>query len=184
MTEEYEIKRRISRMSSRLYGDLRTICGTEGLTQKSLENLIQDVTLDRIKLAFSLYTCAKRLDAHKDKQDGDYRSIISRCYYCHYHLARAAMFCVTRDDIDDHEKLSKNLGKVLPLEYAEFIEKLEQYRNIRNEVEYSPYPEIDKSLIETAEQILYETKCSVELIIRFFRERGIEVDATTYPKIL
>ena len=76
------------------------------------------------------------------------------------------------------------MGKVLPLEYAEFIEKLEQYRNIRNEVEYSPYPEIDKSLIETAEQILYETKCSVELIIRFFRERGIEVDATTYPKIL
>ena len=57
----------------------------------------------------------------------------------------------------------RNLGKVLPSEYAEFIEKLERYQGIRNDVEYSPvsrrrqlakrtYPEIDKSLKETAEQ--------------------------------
>jgi uncharacterized protein (UPF0332 family) len=178
MSEEYEIKRKISRLSSRLYGEIRTICGTEGLTQSRLEELIQVVTLDRIKLAFSLYACAKKLDAQSDKQDGDYRSIISRCYYCHYHLARAAVFWITRDDIDEHETLPKNLGKVLPLEYAEFISKLEQYRDIRNEVEYSPYPEIDKSLEETAKEILQETKRSIELIIRCFSERGLEVDAT------
>ena len=41
MSEEYEIKRKISRLSSRLYGDIRTICGTEGLTQNRLEELIQ-----------------------------------------------------------------------------------------------------------------------------------------------
>ena len=76
-------------MSSRLYGEIRTICGTEGLTQSRLEELIQ-----------------------------------------------------------------------------------------RNEVEYSPYPEIDKSLKETAEKILKETKLSLELIVRCFRERGLEVDAT------
>jgi hypothetical protein len=70
------------------------------------------------------------------------------------------------------------LGKVLPSEYAEFINKLEQYRDIRNEVEYSPYPEIDKSLEETAKEILKETKRSIELIISCFSERGIEVDAT------
>ena len=103
MSEEYEIKRKISRLSSRLYGDIRTICGTEGLTQSRLEKLIQVVTLDRIKLAFSLYACAKKLDTQSDKQDGDYRSTISRCYYCHYHLARAAIFFITRDDIDDAE---------------------------------------------------------------------------------
>ncbi|MBC8232353.1 hypothetical protein H8E77_22630 [bacterium] len=39
----------------------------------------------------------------KQSQDGDYRSIISRCYYCYYHLARAAIFFITRDDIDDAE---------------------------------------------------------------------------------
>jgi len=91
-----EVKRKISRLSSRLYGDIRTICGTEGLTQERLEKLIQSVTLDRVKLAFSLYDCAKKLDAQSDKQDGDYRSIISRCYYCHYHLARAAIFFITK----------------------------------------------------------------------------------------
>jgi len=178
MSQEYEIKRKISRLSSKLYGDIRTICGTEGLTQNRLEQLIQTVTLDRIKLAFSLYACAKKLDAHKDKQNGDYLSMISRCYYCHYHLARAAIFLITRDDVDEHEKLPKNLSKVLPLEYSEFIKKLEQYRGIRNEVEYSPYPEIDKSLKETASEILQETKRSIELIISCFNERGIEVDAT------
>jgi len=178
MSEEYEIKRKISRLSSSLYGDIRTICGTEGLTQNKLEQLIQTVTLDRIKLAFSLYACAKKLDANDDKQNGDYRSIISRCYYCHYHLARAVIFEITRDDIDEHEKLPRNLGKVLPSKYIEFIKKLEQYRGIRNEVEYSPYPEIDKSLKETASEILQETKRSIELIISCFNERGIEVDAT------
>ncbi|MBM3235902.1 HEPN domain-containing protein [Candidatus Poribacteria bacterium] len=178
MSEEYEIKRKISHLSSRLYGDIRTICGTEGLTQSRLEELIQVVTLDRIKLAFCLYACAKKLDAHEDKQDGDYRSIISRCYYCHYHLARAAIFSLTKDDIDEHEKLPKSLSKVLPSEYAEFIKKLEQYRGIRNEIEYSPYPEIDNSLEETAKEILQETKHSIELIVCCFRERGIEVDAT------
>ena len=178
MNEEYEVKRKISRPDSReLYGDIRTICGTEGLTQSRLEEFIQVVTLDRIQLAISLYDCAKKLDAHKDKQDGDYRSIISRCYYCHYHLARATIFWITRDDIDDHEKLPKSLGKVLPPEYAEFIKKLEQYRGIRNEVEYSPYPEIDKSLKETASEILQETKHSIELIVRCFSERGLEVNA-------
>ena len=81
-----------------------------------LEKLIQIVTFDRIKLAFSLYTCAKKLDTQSDKQNGDYRSIISRCYYCHYHLARAVIFFITRDDIDDHKELPKGLGKVLPSE--------------------------------------------------------------------
>ena len=175
--DENEVKRKISRLSSRLYGDIRTICGTEGLTQSRLEELIHVVTLDRIKLAFSLYACAKRLDVQPDKQDGDYRSIISRCYYCHYHLARAAVFWIVRDDIDDHKELPKSLGKALPSEYAEFIKKLEQYRGIRNEVEYSPYPEIDKSLEETAKEILQETKRSIELIVRCFTERGLEVNA-------
>ena len=64
------------------------------------------------------------------------------------------------------------------MEYAEFISKLEQYRDIRNEVEYSPYPEIDKSLEETASEILQETKRSIEFIVCCFRERGLEVDAT------
>lgn len=178
MSEEYEIKRKISRLSSRLYGEIRTICGTEGLTQSSLEKLIQAVTLDRIKLAFSLYACAKKLDEHKDKRDGDYRSIISRCYYCHYHLARASMFLTTRDDIDDHKKLPKSLSKVLPSEYAEFTDKLEQYRVVRNEAEYSPYPDIDKSLEETASEMLQETQFSIELIVRYFSERGVEIDAT------
>ena len=87
MNNEYEIKKRISRLSSRLYGDIRAICDKDGLTQDSLEDLIRSVTFDRVRLALSLYKSAKTLDFQSNKQDGDYRSIISRCYYCHFHLA-------------------------------------------------------------------------------------------------
>ncbi|MBD3183129.1 HEPN domain-containing protein [Candidatus Poribacteria bacterium] len=176
MAEEHGIMRRISRISSRLYGDLRYICRGEGLTQERLESYIREVTIDRIKLAFSLYTCAISLDEHKDKKDGDYRSIISRCYYCHYHLARAMIFWISRDDIDKHEKLPKNLGKILSTEYAEFIDKLERFRGIRNEVEYSPYPEVDRSLREISEHILVETKTSIELMVCCFQERELDFD--------
>ncbi len=49
---------------------------------------------------------------------------------------------------------------------AEFTDKLEQYRVVRNEAEYSPYPDIDKSLEETASEMLQETQFSIELIVR------------------
>jgi uncharacterized protein (UPF0332 family) len=176
MNNEYEIKKRISRLSSRLYGDIRAICDKDGLTQDSLEDLIRSVTFDRVILALSLYESAKTLDSQSNKQDGDYRSIISRCYYCHFHLARALIFLITKDDIDDHEKLPKKLSISLPSDYAVFIDKLEQYRRIRNEADYSPYPEIDGSLDAVALQILQETEASIRLISQCFRERGIVID--------
>jgi translation initiation factor 2 alpha subunit (eIF-2alpha) len=74
--------------------------------------------------------------------------------------------------------LPKALSKILKEEYTELIDKLEEYRGIRNEVEYSPYPDIDKSLKETASELLQETKLSIELFVRCFKERGIEIDAT------
>lgn len=178
--EEHQIKRRLSRLSSRTYGDIRALCRAEGLTQARLEHLIQSVVVDRIQLALSLYACARKLDAQPHKHDGDYRSMISRGYYCHYHLARAAVFWMTRDDVDQHETLPKRLGKVWPTEHIEFIERLERYRGIRNEVEYSPYPEIDEPLSETAAQVLRETELSVELLVRWFYEKGVEVDTTTW----
>ena len=176
--EEQEIKRKISHLSSRLYGDIRIICGTEGLTQNRLDEYIKLVTVDRITLALSLYASAGKLHAQSDTQDGDYRTIISRCYYCHYHLARALTFWVIRDDVDAHDKLPKTLSKILEEEYTGLVDKLEEYRGIRNEVEYSPYPDIDKSLKETASELLQETKLSIDLFVRCFRERRIEIDAT------
>ena len=180
MNDEYEIKKTISRLSSRLYGDIRVICSSEGITQLKLDELVQSVTIDRIMLALSFYECAKKIEVQLHKQDGDYRSIISRCYYCQYHLARALIFLITKDDIDNHEKLPKKLGDCLKSVGASFIvDKLEQYRSIRNEVDYSPYPEIDGSLDAVALKILRETESYIKLILQFFEERGITIDTNT-----
>ena len=174
-----EIKRIVSALSSRVYGDIRAICATVDLTQDKLEELIRSAVFDRVELAISLYKTAQTINAQSDKQDGDYRSIISRCYYCHYHLARALVFLITKDDIDNHEELPKKLGKFLPSNYAIFIDKLERYRRIRNEVDYSPYPEIYDSLNFVALEVLRETEVSIKLILQYFEERGVSIDANT-----
>jgi uncharacterized protein (UPF0332 family) len=178
MNDEYEIKKTISRLSSRLYGDIRVICSSEGITQLKLDELVQSVTIDRIVLALSFYECAKKIGSQLYKQDGDYRSIISRCYYCHYHLARALIFLITKDDVDNHEKLPKKLSDCLKSDYALFIDRLDRYRRIRNEVDYSPYPEINDSLDAVALQIIQETEESIKLILQCFKERGIMIDAS------
>jgi uncharacterized protein (UPF0332 family) len=175
-----EIKRIISALSSRVYGDLRTICAAGDLTQVELEELIFSAVSDRVELAISLYKTAQTISVQLDKQDGDYRSIISRCYYCHYHLARALVFLITKDDIDNHEKLPKKLTECLKSDhilYALFVDRLDQYRWIRNEVDYSPYPEIDGPLDTVALQILQETEESIKLILQCFNERGIIINA-------
>jgi len=178
MNDEYEIKKTISRLSSRLYGDIRVICSSEGITQIKLDELVQSVTTDRVMLALSFYECAKKIEVQLYKQDGDCRSIISRCYYCQYHLARALIFLITKDDVDNHEKLPKKLGECLKSDYTPFVDRLDQCRRIRNEVDYSPYPEIDDSLNAVTLQILQETEESIKLILQCFKERGIVIDAS------
>ena len=71
--EEQEIKRKISHLSSRLYGDIRIICGTEGLTQNRLDEYIKLVTIARITLALSSGSelkCLKCLKCLKLEKQG------------------------------------------------------------------------------------------------------------------
>ena len=102
------MRRAVSSLSSKEYGDIRIICGSEGLTKEKLEEYIKLVTADRIDLGLSFYGSANKLHL---KDDGDCPSIVSRCYYCCYHLARALIFLVLRDDIGDHSTLPTGIGK-------------------------------------------------------------------------
>lgn len=163
-----------STLSSKEYGDIRIICGSEGLTKEKLDEYIRLVTADRINLGLSFYGSARKLDL---KDDGDCRSIVSRCYYCCYHLARALIFLVLRDDMDDHSRLPKALEKVLTEEDNTFADRLDEWRGIRNEIEYSPFPKVDKPLSETAAEMLEGTGEFMESFAPYFRERGVEFDA-------
>jgi len=168
------IKRAVSGLSSKEYGDIRIICGSEGLTKEKLDEYIRLVTADRINLGLSFYGSARKLDL---KDDGDCRSIVSRCYYCCYHLARALIFLVLRDDIGDHSRLPKVLEKVLTEEDNKFADRLDEWRGVRNEMEYSPFPKIDKPLSETAAEMLEGTKEFIESFAPCFGERGVVLDA-------
>ena len=159
-----EIKRAISKLSSKQYGDIRIICGSEGLTSEKLDEYVRLVTTDRINLALSFLLTIKKLEIN----DGDSPSIISRCYYCCYHLARALVFLVTKDDIDAHDKLPNMLRRVLNTEDDWLADKLDEWRGIRNQVEYSPYPRIENSVKETASQMLRFDKDVFKTIRRLF----------------
>lgn len=172
MLTDDEIKRTISGLSSRQYGNIRTICGGEGLTKKKLDKYVEQVTIDRINLALSFYNSAKKLEIN----DEDSLSIISRCYYCYYHLARALVFLITKNDINDHDKLPNMLRRVMKTEDKWLADKLDDWRGIRNEVEYSPYPQIENAVTKTASQMLRSTRTLSKLLEGYFKERGIDND--------
>lgn len=167
------IKRAILKLTSKEYATIRLICKREPLTVEVLERHIRGAVLDRVQLGLSFYSCARSLPL---ESDGTCRSIISRCYYCCYHLARALVFLVTRGDVDEHRKLPKVLRGVLRREDHYLVDALSQWRDIRNEVEYSPFPRIDVPLAEAAAEALRVAEGFIQSITRYFEEGGVRVD--------
>lgn len=54
-----------------------------------------------------------------------------------YHAARALVLHVRRADLDDHNRLPVAVGQVVGTNYGDL---LGQWREMRNQVDYSPYP--------------------------------------------
>lgn len=168
-----EIKRVILELTSKEYATIRRMCECAPLTVEILERHIREAVSDRMQLGLSFYNCARSLPA---ESDGHCRSIISRCYYCCYHLARSLVFLVTRGDVDDHRKLPRVLRGILRREDHSLADALSQWRDIRNEVEYSPFPRIDLPLAEAAAEAFRVTEGFIQSILHYFEEGRVRVD--------
>jgi len=107
------------------------------LTQAQVDELINRLVGDRFAKAVDYLTFAQQLDSGVSLNQPH---VISRCYYAMYHAARALVLHVRRADVDDHERLPVILGQVLGTNYGDV---LGQWREMRNQVDYSPYAPAD-----------------------------------------
>ena len=82
------------------------------------------------------------------------------------------MFHVHRNDVDVHEKVAIEIGKLI----GDSLEKaLTFWRNTRNEVDYSPYPVFPDPLEQLASKAVdAATSCLAE-IENFLKKRGAKL---------
>ena len=169
-----EVKRAFSNLSSKEYNKIRLFCQSQAFDLDVLEGLIEQVVLDRWKLALSFARCAFNLSM---EVEDNLRTIISRNYYACYQAARAFVLLVTKSDVDDHKKLALALRDCLEPAYTDYAEILDKWRDIRNEADYSPYPFIDNLKI-TAEESCAETTTFFDILRQELGKRGLTIDTT------
>jgi uncharacterized protein (UPF0332 family) len=126
----------ISRLTQPVYALIRGLTDGASLDAESLEHSIGQVVAARLALAEGMLAAARLLAGVEDILIR--RSAVSRAYYGAYQAARAAVFVVTRRDVDDHEKLPAVIDEVAA--QAAVGQDLKELRRLRNEMDYSPYP--------------------------------------------
>ncbi|RPJ74400.1 MAG: hypothetical protein EHM20_10650, partial [Alphaproteobacteria bacterium] len=147
--------KKFEKLSKAEYAVLRNLVVEEGLTEGyKIEQIIQEVTRDRFHLGKSKLEFARILDINEPEAC---KVIITLCYYAIYHFCRAAVFHTHRNDVDSHERIASEIGKIID----EPLEKLLNFwRNTRNEVDYSPYPELGRPIKELAsDAVSFASSC-------------------------
>ena len=137
------------------------------ITQKQVDDLINQLAVDRFTKALTYWQFAQQLDATVPLNQPH---ILSRCYYAMYHATRALVLQVRRADVDSHERLPSVLGQIFTKSEGD---KLNQWRELRNQVEYSPY--LPDKLAAQISAVLVDTKELVEACQRELRDRGVAI---------
>lgn len=123
------------------------------LTQAQVDELVNRLAGDRFAKAVSYLEFAQQLDPSVELNQPH---IVSRCYYAMYHAARALVLHVRRADLDDHDRLPVALGQVVGTNYGDM---LGQWREMRNQMDYSPY-----ALADLANQATTALKDAADLL--------------------
>jgi hypothetical protein len=162
--------KKFERLSKTDYGIIRRLVVEEGLIDNlKIEQIIEQVTKDRFNLGKAKAQFAQTLDENEPEAC---KVIIALCYYAMYQSCRAAIFHTHRDDMDSHEKVASEIGRIIgtPLE-----ETLNFWRNTRNEVDYSPYPKLDRSLKELALNAVSSATSCLSDIENYLKRRGVRL---------
>jgi uncharacterized protein (UPF0332 family) len=135
-----------------------------------LEAVIERVTVDRYRMGVSYYEFAR--DVFQGMaNEAAYRSVISRNYYAMFQTGRAAIFHISRQDVEDHQTLASHLRSLIGQSVGD---TLSRWRELRNEVDYAPYPDLrGMSLMDLAAQSLTEADTFLNEIADFLRKRGV-----------
>ncbi len=161
-----------------LWDDLQRLTPSQGallyrlveldyLTQAQVNDLIQRLVGERFSKADDYLTFAQHLDVGERLNQPH---IISRCYYAMYHAARALALHIRRGDLDDHERLPLVLGQALGTPYKEMLGR---WREMRNQVDYSPYAPDD--LAHLAQAALDEADTLLTACRKALQDRGVKL---------
>ena len=165
----------------RLSGIIRNLIVGEGLVANSqIEQIIEQVTKDRFNLGKAKAEFACTLDENEPEAC---KVIITLCYYVRfaqrllreppmYQSCRAAIFHTHRNDVDSHEKVASESRNII----GEHLGKsLDFWRDMRNEVDYSPYPTLDRPLKESALKAISSAKSCLAEIEDYLSKRGVKL---------
>ena len=137
------------------------------LTQTQVDALIHRLVSERFAKATDYLAFAQQLDVDVRLNQPH---IISRCYYAMYHAARAFVFHHRRADLDDHERLPLVLGQTLGLPYKGMLGR---WREVRNQVDYSPYAPEDLEVLVKA--VLDDADTLLEACRKALQDRGVKL---------
>lgn len=157
----------LHRLKGYEYEWLRQLGDLDLLNIKSVEEAIDEVVSNRIRLARSLLKEAKSLPI---ETEAGKRNVISRCYYAQYHAARAVFLQVHRRDNDAHKSLPVEMEKLMGVASRK---TLEEWREKRNEVDYSLY--LNFNLNSAVPEALETTRLFTEDCIEYLRKRGVSL---------
>lgn len=164
----HDILRQFERKTSTAFGLLQTVVDAAApLDAAKLQNIVDELTLDRFNLAKEFLSQAQAQDL--STVNGQ-KIAISRGYYAMYQSGRAIIFHYGRADIEGHEEVVKRLPSTLP-NRVHWSFRLNEWRDKRNQVDYSPYP--NGNLYVIAQQVLVEAEDFLSLCAQFLRTRGI-----------
>jgi uncharacterized protein (UPF0332 family) len=135
------------------------------LAQVQVDELINRLASDRFAKAVDYLSFAQKLGPGVSSNQAH---IISRCYYAMYHAARALVLHVRRADVDDHERLPAALGQVIGTGYSDILSR---WRELRNQVDYSPYTPAD--LASQATMVLSDAAALVAVCRDELKNRGV-----------
>jgi len=162
--------KKFEKLSQTEYGVIRNLIVDEGLVANSqIEQIIEQVTKDRFDLGKAKATFARKLDENDPEAC---KVIIALCYYAMYQSCRAAVFNTHRNDIDSHEKVAYEVGKIIG---SLLEDSLNFWRITRNEVDYSPYPALERPLKELALKAISSATSCLSDVEDYLRKRGVKL---------
>jgi uncharacterized protein (UPF0332 family) len=153
------------RISSERYGLLLKLAQGGLFPQSALEDIVEAVTIQRYQLALNFQQTAQAIPLNSEINA---RNVISRNYYAMYQAARTVIFHVHREDLEGHETVAKKIGPILG---TAFQEMLNDWRDYRNDADYSPFPPIN--LFDKANQSHQAVSVFITECKNLLQKRGV-----------
>jgi hypothetical protein len=162
--------KKFEKLSQTEYGVIRNLIVSEGLVANSqIEQIIEQVTVDRFNLGKAKAEFSRTLDQNNPEAC---KVIITLCYYAMYQSCRAAVFHLHRNDIDSHEKVAFEIGQIVGDAMKNAVDL---WRRVRNEIDYSPYPNLDSPLKDVASKAIDAATSCLSEIEELLKKRGVKL---------